>query len=506
MLREGTNNVEQALRLIEIFSSFEGLEEACANLKAKQESDRTESSQSREQFDKETFYDALENWTDSIDNGTNGINRDGWQESMQISQHGTDQDELEHTDTKSNNKYSQSPHNADVLELNALDPQARTLLSTAAAADNPKAIAALLHHGADANIADVAGWTPLHVAANEGNIEAARSLLGVNATSTDFLSQFALDLNLGANLSGVVGKIDPRDNIGRTPLTVAIRSQHTDIALLLLDRGANVDLRDYYGRSPIFHAIIYNNEAVIKSLFLRRCNAIFIASDGTTILHTAAIYATLPTLAALRNGIDEDYSGRLPLTTIRDEQGRTALECASQGSNYSNENPYDLTIFEDFLKTVDAKLKIQDKAEEFARMIKTIEALDIHSEPAAKPVKAVNVPSRFFLDVILLPVFLVDAVSEASPWEKSLGVREKIHRSCVLWLISMIWITLSLQVLGSSRLWKRTKAVLRRLTAKRLPPDQLRVHWICVSTNDASISVPRSSAVLYTYAILRRTR
>jgi len=62
------------------------------------------------------------------------------------------------------------------------------------------------------------GRTPLHVACEHGNMEAAAALIGLG----------------GADLS-------LRDNSGLTPLHVAVDKNHLLLAKTLMDRGAAVD-------------------------------------------------------------------------------------------------------------------------------------------------------------------------------------------------------------------------------------------------------------------------
>lgn len=71
------------------------------------------------------------------------------------------------------------------------------------------------------------GWTPLHLAAFFGQQEAARLLI-----------------EAGANLHAV-----SRNSLANTPLHAATAGKHTAIALMLIERGADVDLPDAGGFS-----------------------------------------------------------------------------------------------------------------------------------------------------------------------------------------------------------------------------------------------------------------
>ena len=93
----------------------------------------------------------------------------------------------------------------------AVDPQNRwkqTPLSQAAA-KHADAVRVLLECDADVNNRDFAGYTPLHVAAENGNVETARLLVRAGAP------------------------LDARDSVGITPLDVAREHDLTEVAALL---------------------------------------------------------------------------------------------------------------------------------------------------------------------------------------------------------------------------------------------------------------------------------
>ena len=72
------------------------------------------------------------------------------------------------------------------------------------------------------------GWTPLHLAAFFGHLEAARLLLAA-----------------GADVAAV-----SRNSLVNTPLHAATAGKHSDVALLLLDAGADARVLDAGGHTP----------------------------------------------------------------------------------------------------------------------------------------------------------------------------------------------------------------------------------------------------------------
>ena len=79
------------------------------------------------------------------------------------------------------------------------------------------------------------GFTPLHFAAREGQIEAARMLLAAGAD------------------------IDPVAADGKTPLNLAIYNGHYELASQLIDAGADVNRTDAEGFPPLFWAVDRRN-------------------------------------------------------------------------------------------------------------------------------------------------------------------------------------------------------------------------------------------------------
>ena len=129
----------------------------------------------------------------------------------------------------------------------------QTALMWAAAQSHPQMIKLLLAHGANPNARGAirdwqrrltaeprpkgmnrGGFTPLLYAAREGCIECARELLAGKA-----------DIN----------QTDPERS---SPLLVALMNLHFDFASYLVKAGADVDLWDLYGQTPLYVAIDMN--------------------------------------------------------------------------------------------------------------------------------------------------------------------------------------------------------------------------------------------------------
>jgi ankyrin repeat protein len=89
---------------------------------------------------------------------------------------------------------------------------------------------------------DHIGWTPLHYACAKGHLEVARFLIANGA---------------------VVDSLSPGDT---TPLMMAVQSGNEYLVKLLLDKGANLQLRNAAGFSAIDIADIYSKQAISEGL------------------------------------------------------------------------------------------------------------------------------------------------------------------------------------------------------------------------------------------------
>ncbi len=121
-------------------------------------------------------------------------------------------------------------------------------LHAAASGGNEDVILFLLDQGLPINSRTPEGWTPLYVAARDGQAEAAKMFVFKGA-----------DLNVQSKL-------------GATALTMAVTQPYpTEKARLnlleyMLKRGADVNLADKYGHTALYYATAIGNEEVVKLL------------------------------------------------------------------------------------------------------------------------------------------------------------------------------------------------------------------------------------------------
>lgn len=110
------------------------------------------------------------------------------------------------------------------------------------------------------------GWTPLHLAAFFGQLEAARLLL-----------------DRGASVSPV-----SKNSLRNTPLHAACAGGHGAIALLLIERGADVNAGDAGAHTPLHIAAENGLAAVVKALVERGADPLAVDAEDKTPLARAA--------------------------------------------------------------------------------------------------------------------------------------------------------------------------------------------------------------------------
>lgn len=125
------------------------------------------------------------------------------------------------------------------------DPQGRLSLHQAAVNGRTDEVARLVEAGEDVAAADKALLTPLHMACQQGHLEVAKLLLGSGAP------------------------VDARDAYGNTPLWKAVfafQGGDPELIRLLLDAGADPDLKNNTDRSPRDMALTFDRPG-IRSVF-----------------------------------------------------------------------------------------------------------------------------------------------------------------------------------------------------------------------------------------------
>ncbi|XP_078803735.1 serine/threonine-protein phosphatase 6 regulatory ankyrin repeat subunit C isoform X2 [Oryzias latipes] len=167
-------------------------------------------------------------------------------------------------------------------EIDCGDTNGNTPLHIAAKYGQELLISTLLTNGADKNRQGIHGMLPLHLAALCGFPDCCRKLL----SSGHFYN--SMPSAVGSPSSGEELDINMSDDHGRTALHAAASGGNVECLNLLLNCGAELDIKDILGRSPLHYAAANGNSQCTVSLV--RAGAEVNDADlmGCSPLHYAA--------------------------------------------------------------------------------------------------------------------------------------------------------------------------------------------------------------------------
>jgi ankyrin repeat protein len=181
------------------------------------------------------------------------------------------------------------------MSVNLVDEDGRTALHHAKGSVN-----SLLLQGADPNIADEGGWTPLMGAASAGDVVKVKELVLWQGT----------DVNL-------------RNEAGCTALHYAAGKNYFDIVEAILQReDVQVNIQDKHARAtPLIRAIMMGNWKVASRILKEGARTNFQDCEGNTALHYAIGMENVEMAVEL---IEKGA-----LDNVRNNLGMTPMEVAS---------------------------------------------------------------------------------------------------------------------------------------------------------------------------------
>ena len=140
----------------------------------------------------------------------------------------------------------------------------------------------LLDRGSDMNFRNKSGLIPLHSASRYGHLDVVQLLLDrgcdVNVRTTRDASHHGPVGDRGA---------DP-EAYGQTPMHLAAASGHLDIAKLLVERGANIELQNDNQETPLDHAAENGFLDITRFLIERGATVFTRNNQGWTPFHKAS--------------------------------------------------------------------------------------------------------------------------------------------------------------------------------------------------------------------------
>lgn len=209
----------------------------------------------------------------------------------------------------------------------------------------------LLDHGADVNMPDRSGWTPLFYVACwvETNAEIFGWFMAKGAAINvrDIKGRTALHNAVAYARPQVVelyldhgAEINAKDNEGLTPLWGVLADRDIQMLKLVIGQGANVNAVSGDGRTPLCVAVESGEFAVVKYLHEAGGDIHFRNENGETLLHRAistnmSLFELVEYLVT--HGIDinaRTLEGESVLDYARRYQWPAAIEYLQQRSLY----------------------------------------------------------------------------------------------------------------------------------------------------------------------------
>ncbi len=161
-------------------------------------------------------------------------------------------------------------------DVNINDDNGNTPLYYASRNRHTEIVKLLFDHGADVNTKNNVGDTPLHYASIHGQTEIVKLLL-----------KYGADVNA-------------KNNYGDTPLNYTSSRGHTEIVKLLLAHGADVNVKDKYGNTPLYFASGEGHTEIVKLLLEHGADVNVKNNNGNTPLLWASRYGHTETVKLLK--------------------------------------------------------------------------------------------------------------------------------------------------------------------------------------------------------------
>jgi ankyrin repeat protein len=161
-----------------------------------------------------------------------------------------------------------------------------------------RTLSMLIAAGLDVNEVGDGGWTPLMVAAFNGQEQAALMLIDAGAT------------------------VNARDRSGYSPLHWAAMNGYLQAGAVLLRKGAIVNLQNNFGWTPLLHAAGRGHHQVVKLLLDNDAHPDLPDKEGWTPLHKAAVNGHVKVVEALLDGGANQ--------NLKHKDGATPLALATQ--------------------------------------------------------------------------------------------------------------------------------------------------------------------------------
>lgn len=197
-------------------------------------------------------------------------------------------------------------------DIDTVDSTGRSPLSWAAQRGEAEVVRVLLEHGADPNNNDITKMTPLHYAAQAKTPKCLPLLIRYGATITrqtrgwtalHYASCFHGTLAYVKPLLDHGADVDERTYVGKTALSFAILRNHLKGAAFLIGIGADLNVLDNDGQSPLGLSIKFRRFEAMKLLLDSGATHKTLSEGDDTLLHLVARFPDLKIIEYLSENI-----------------------------------------------------------------------------------------------------------------------------------------------------------------------------------------------------------
>ncbi len=209
--------------------------------------------------------------------------------------------------------------------------QGRMLLHSACSVGNLSLVRKLIcEHNADVNAKDDQGNTPLDVAVLYSQEPVASALIQKKNRSMLHIACSVGNVTFVQSLVQLGANVNLQDDEGNTPVHVAALCGREEVTLVLINTfKCDINLRGHLGRSLLHCACRGSSLSLIRVLILEhQADIHFQDDDQNTPLHIAALYGREAIVLALINEFGCDHN-------VKGHCGRSLLHNACNGGNIS---------------------------------------------------------------------------------------------------------------------------------------------------------------------------
>ena len=220
-------------------------------------------------------------------------------------------------------------------EVNIRDDEGKTPLHHAAFSGSRAIAELIIAKGPEINIKDANNMTPLHIAAWRSMVEVTELLLenGADVNAVDDTGETALHMAAKVGQAAIASllitkgaPIDAKQSNGATALHMAANTCRHEVVKVLLEAGAKVNELDAYKGSPLRLAIQGGYSGLPETMEVLISHGADVKEAtrlGTTLLHDAVFYqAGIQAVEILiKNGVD---------INAKNSEDKTALDMAKE--------------------------------------------------------------------------------------------------------------------------------------------------------------------------------